>query len=230
MPCTPPQVSPTRSPRTSTFKVPPLPCPRASGTTASPRTPSRTSPRVSPKASPRRCRSDSPQQQQQQPSAGAGPAATGYAAHHASRAAVQEQRTGSTSPQRQGARGPRHALQEAGTAAATNGADGSSSYGGSSKQMLTKQVQLLVSEYFSKHRLKQLQAKQEGVQTRKEQLLATKAQLELKQLQRYGKHRDMLCCSSIKSRLWMCDAVCCMFQLHYTTLTSFLCICLQGYP
>jgi hypothetical protein len=49
---------------------------------------------------------------------------------------------------------------------------------------LTKQVQLLVSEYLAKHRLKQLQAKQAAVAARRDQLLATKAQLELKQLRR----------------------------------------------
>jgi hypothetical protein len=53
-----------------------------------------------------------------------------------------------------------------------------------SKQLLTKQVQLLVSEYLAKHRLKQLQAKQAAVAARRDQLLATKAQLELKQLRK----------------------------------------------
>lgn len=76
-------------------------------------------------------------------------------------------------------RGP--GLHKASTAATISNSSSSSQ---GSKQLLTKQVQLLVSEYLAKHRLKQLQAKQVAVVARREELLATKAQLELKQARR----------------------------------------------
>jgi hypothetical protein len=51
--------------------------------------------------------------------------------------------------------------------------------------MLMNHVQLLVSGYLAKIRLKQLRTKKEAVQERRDQLLADKAQLELQQLRRW---------------------------------------------
>lgn len=195
-----PGQSPMTSPRTSTFKLSPnQPFPRTSAGTASPRTPAaRTSPRGGLAArtkSPARCHSEDSAQQQaqqqqqtqqqvQQPRR----ADPGYAAHHASRIATQDPLDSSIPQQHVGSFTSLGSQQKpagaAGTAAApSNSSNGNNSSG--SRQMLTKQVALLVSEYLAKQRLKVLHSKQEAVQARRDVLLATKAQLELKKLRRW---------------------------------------------
>jgi hypothetical protein len=108
----------------------------------------------------------------------------GYAAHHASRIATQDPPAdGSSSSIAQHHTGSTAGPQQKPAGAAGMDAAGGSSSG--SRQMLTKQVALLVSEYLAKQKLKGLQSKQEAVQARRDVLLATKAQLELKQLRRW---------------------------------------------
>jgi hypothetical protein len=72
-----------------------------------------------------------------------------------------------------------------GPAAAAGGGSASGSNSSENRALLTRQVQLLVSEYVARQRLKQLQAKQAAVQGRRDQLLAAAAQLEARQLRRW---------------------------------------------
>lgn len=135
--------------------------------------------------SPARCRTDSPQQQslQQQHQQQRRRADPGYAAHYASRIAGQDLLdSGVMQHTSCGSAGPQQ--KPAGAAGTDAGPSNSSSCCSGSRQMLTKQVALLVSECLAKHRLKVLQSKQDAVQARRDGLLATKAQLELKQLRR----------------------------------------------
>ena len=125
----------------------------------------------------------------------------GYAANHAKSAGLpgcgHKSRNGSPSPspvdqgsvKEQGQlSGDHHSSAQQGACSIDGAADSSSSSGssGSGKQLLTKEVQLLISEYMAKHRLQLLQVKHAAVLSRRDELLAATAQLELKQLRRCG--------------------------------------------
>lgn len=187
------QQSPRASPRSSTFKVPPLAAtsPRTSAAAAaagsSPRTP--TSSRAIPRTPPGPTHSVSPRLRPDpravvgSRSRGGNSSNTSTAHTEAPQAVAQDNTDNSNHSANTTCSSRRASSATAGreTTSKTSSIDSSIT---SSRQMLTRQVQLLVSEYAAKHRLQQLQAKQAAVQGRRDQLLASKAQLQLRQLRR----------------------------------------------